>query len=284
LRVVDLSRASLLFFSFVGLIVLGLGALASYLGPNGVAFVLHGERKTAPFVMINLLDYADAEHAAHDRERFAAPALAMVRTLGGELVWEGRLEGVLRGRSRDRWSLVSLVSYPSRAAYIDLVTSKEYRALKSGRSDDVLRSAMLVALPRRTLEPGGDAFVARLVTGDKKDWRERYESQWRALDEKQLARFGGRVVWQAAVEPLVADERDSFDELWLYAFETTPRRAQWAENVERLTTASLEQPLFRRDVLLYLHGEAAQAPESGESPADAPAESPPAEATTASAQ
>ena len=265
-----LSRASLLFFSFVGLIVLLLGAFAAYLGANGVAFLLHGERKTAPFVMINLVDYPDEPREARDHEQFAAPALAMVRTLGGERLWEGHLDGVLRGRSRDRWTGLSLVSYPSRAAYVDLVTSKEYRALKRARSDDPARSAMLVAVPRRTLEPGGGAFVARFVTGDHADWLERYEAQWRAEDERLLARFGGRIVWQAQVTPLVADERDSFDELWLYAFDGTARRAQWAENVERLTTSSLEQPLFKRDVMLFLHHDEDATPAE-----PAPTESPP---------
>ena len=278
-----LSRASLLFFSFVGLIVLLIGAFAAYLGANGVAFLLHGERKTAPFVMIDLVDYPDAAREARDREQFAVPALAMVRTLGGDRLWEGRLDGVLRGRSRDRWTGLSLVRYPSRAAYVDLVTSKEYRALKRARADNPTRNAMLVAVARRPLEPGGSAFVARFVTGDKPDWLERYEAQWRAEDERLLARFGGRIVWQAQVTPLVADERDSFDELWLYAFDATPRRAQWAENVERLTTSSLEQPLFKRDVMLFLHHDDDAAP-AAPPPADTAPEPAPTETPTPSTE
>ena len=52
----------------------------------------------------------------------------MVEARGGRVIWTGRPEHVLIGdTSADAWDLVALVSYPSRAAFIDMVTSPSTR-------------------------------------------------------------------------------------------------------------------------------------------------------------
>ncbi len=108
----------------------------------------HGARD-GEVVMINLLHFArpdetsspTGESSADDGTE-AAPAssgagayrdysdqvIKMVEARGGKVIWTGRPENVLIGDSdSDEWDLVALVSYPSRSAFIDMVTSSELR-------------------------------------------------------------------------------------------------------------------------------------------------------------
>jgi uncharacterized protein (DUF1330 family) len=248
----ELNRGLLGLVTIASVLAIALVGIAIWLGPNGLAFVLHDERKTAPFVMVDLLAFADESAEVRYRADFADPALALTRALGGELLWEGRLEGIVAGRARDEWPVVMLIRYPSRSAFIDLVTSSEYRALGDARSEAVVRTAVLAADPRREFEAAGNAFVLRLVRGRRDGWRSKYESEWLAEDEGLLERHGGRVVWRAALSPLVAGAGEAFDEIWLYAFDEPAGRTAWSEDIERLTVQSLERRLFDRDVVLLL--------------------------------
>lgn len=238
--------------AFVALVAVVIVGFAIYLGPHGIAFVLHDDRKTAPFVMVNLLDFEDEAAELRYREGYAASALSMIRAVGGEVLWEGRLDGVLKGRSRDRWPIIALVAYPSRAVFIDLVTSSEYRALLDVPGAMPARSALLAGTPRSAFEPGGVVFAMRLVRGVDDDWRKRYDAEWQSEDLELLARHAGRVVFRAGMNPLVAEDEDAFDEAWLMAFDSTEGRGAWVNDRERRTVQSLEHRLLRRDVLLLL--------------------------------
>lgn len=238
----------------MALVAIAIVGFAAYIGPNGIAFVLHDDRKTAPFVMVNLLDFEDAAAEARYRDGYGVPALAMIRAVGGDVLWEGRLDRVLKGRSRDRWPVIVLVSYPSRAAFIDLVTSSEYRALLDARSADLARTVVLAGTPRGPFEPGGASFAIRLVRGIDGDWRQVYDSTWQSEDAELLARHGGRVVWRAGLNPLIAEDEDAFDEAWLLAFDAPAGRSAWVDDRERRTVQSLEQRLWRRDVVLLVAG------------------------------
>jgi uncharacterized protein (DUF1330 family) len=254
------------FLSFVALVVVAVIAGAIWLGPNGLAFVLHDERKTAPFVMVDLLDFVDANAEARYRQGYHDGAMALIEGLGGQMIWEGRLEGVLSGRLHDGWPVVAFVRYPSRAVYVDLVTSSEYRALARVRGASLARNAMLAGAQSIDLDPAGGAFVLRLSKGADAGWRSRYESEWQAEDGALLERHRGRIAWRATLNPIAADDAFAFDEAWLYAFRDERLRAAWANDPERRTVESLEARLFERDVVLLLRASFAGAgtrPESG---------------------
>jgi len=113
-------------------------------------------------VMINLLNFArpDAEataaHSTHAADSSGADAyrdysdqvVKMVEARGGRVIWTGRPEHVLIGNSdADAWDLVALVSYPSRSAFIDMVTSPDYEKAHEHRERGLDRTVLLACEP-----------------------------------------------------------------------------------------------------------------------------------------
>ncbi|HUE07571.1 MAG TPA: DUF1330 domain-containing protein [Acidimicrobiales bacterium] len=119
----------------------------------------HG-RSEGEVVMINLLHFAetDAEPDAGAGSKATTGASAyrdysdqvvkMVESRGGKVIWTGRPENVLIGDSEaDDWDLVALVSYPSRAAFIDMVTSPKYEEAHTHRERGLDRTVLLACEP-----------------------------------------------------------------------------------------------------------------------------------------
>jgi uncharacterized protein (DUF1330 family) len=125
----------------------------------------HGSRD-GEVVMINLLHFAPPE-GADEGEAAGNPAGAgaetsgerayrdysdqvvkMVEARGGRVIWTGRPEHVLIGdRTADDWDLVALVSYPSRGAFVDMVTSPSYEQAHEHRARGLDRTVLLACEP-----------------------------------------------------------------------------------------------------------------------------------------
>jgi len=59
--------------------------------------------------------------------RYSALAIKLIKARGGTIAWTGTAEAVALGVAEgNRWDYVALVRYPSRAAFIDMMTSPEY--------------------------------------------------------------------------------------------------------------------------------------------------------------
>jgi uncharacterized protein (DUF1330 family) len=137
----------------------------------------HGTRD-GEVVMINLLHFARSDDApkdaatakddaatakddaaaagAHAYRDYSDQVVKMVEARGGKVIWTGRPEHVLIGDpAADAWDLVALVSYPSRAAFVDMVSSPNYEEAHSDRERGLDRTVLLAcepvlnALPRR---------------------------------------------------------------------------------------------------------------------------------------
>jgi uncharacterized protein (DUF1330 family) len=123
----------------------------------------HGERD-GEVVMINLLHFAkgdggkagtgdaDSGHApssgAAEYRRYSDDVVKMVEDRGGRVLWTGRPEHVLIGDGdSDGWDLVALVSYPSRSAFIDMVTSPSYERAHTHRERGLDRTVLLACEP-----------------------------------------------------------------------------------------------------------------------------------------
>jgi uncharacterized protein (DUF1330 family) len=121
----------------------------------------HG-RSEGEVVMINLLHFArpDAEPdpkpdaatktttGAGAYRDYSDQVVKMVESRGGKVIWTGRPENVLIGDSEaDDWDLVALVSYPSRAAFIDMVTSPKYEEAHTHRERGLDRTVLLACEP-----------------------------------------------------------------------------------------------------------------------------------------
>ena len=86
----------------------------------------------APVVMLNLMRFReqslDGNGSGWDAYlRYSALAIKLIKARGGTITWTGTVEAVALGVAADnRWDYVALVRYPSRAAFIGMMTSPEY--------------------------------------------------------------------------------------------------------------------------------------------------------------
>ncbi|HXA74659.1 MAG TPA: DUF1330 domain-containing protein [Acidimicrobiales bacterium] len=136
----------------------------------------HGTRE-GEVVMINLLHFARPDDAApppdagagadaSDTEsssgagayrEYSDQVVKMVESRGGKVIWTGRPENVLIGDSMaDDWDLVALVSYPSRAAFVDMVTSPKYEEAHTHRERGLDRTVLLACEPMLNALPPRD--------------------------------------------------------------------------------------------------------------------------------
>lgn len=94
--------------------------------------IVRGLPDNGPVVMINYLRFhersADGDGTGWDAYvRYSANTVPMIRALGGSILWSGNPEGVAFGPpSTELWDYMVLVRYPSRAAFLEMVTSADY--------------------------------------------------------------------------------------------------------------------------------------------------------------
>ena len=111
-----------------------------------------------PIVMINLLRYREqADYPAgfdatpcSGREaylRYSAVALHKVAEVGGKLVWMGSVKGAVIAPEGEEWDDAVLVYYPSRQAFLDMLSQPDYRAAAVHRSAALADSRLLMTKP-----------------------------------------------------------------------------------------------------------------------------------------
>ena len=114
------------------------------------------EGPDGPIVMVNLLKYREkADYAADCAEakenasgleayrRYGAVALKCVGEAGGGLVWGGAQALVFIGGSEQDWDEVICVRYPSRQAFLQMVSRPDYLAATYHRDAGLARTALL---------------------------------------------------------------------------------------------------------------------------------------------
>jgi uncharacterized protein (DUF1330 family) len=114
----------------------------------------HASRR-GEVVMLNLLHFSgpdgngSGERSGQGAYRdYGDQAVKMVEARGGRVLWMGRPEHVVIGDSDgDGWDLVVLVSYPSRSAFIDMVTSPQYQEAHKHRERGLDRTVLLACEP-----------------------------------------------------------------------------------------------------------------------------------------
>lgn len=85
-----------------------------------------------PVVMVNLMRFRerslDGDGSGWDAYlRYSALTVPMIKARGGTLLWTGDAKAVALGRpDGNQWDYLALVYYPSVAAFIDMMTSKDY--------------------------------------------------------------------------------------------------------------------------------------------------------------
>jgi uncharacterized protein (DUF1330 family) len=98
-----------------------------------------------PVVMLNLLKFR--EGGSESYLRYGDAAISMVEERGGRLLWSGRAEQVLIGDPAADWDVVLLVEYPSRSAFIEMVSSPEYLEAHDDREAGLERTIVVACNP-----------------------------------------------------------------------------------------------------------------------------------------
>jgi uncharacterized protein (DUF1330 family) len=105
-----------------------------------------------PVVMLNLLKFkAHADGApGSGREaygRYGDAAVEMIEARGGKVLWSGRGQQILIGDPAEDWDAVLLVQYPSRKAFIEMVTAPEYDDAHTHREQGLERTVVVACSP-----------------------------------------------------------------------------------------------------------------------------------------
>lgn len=102
-----------------------------------------------PVVMLNLVKFRerslDGGGSGEDAYlRYSRGTMPLIKARGGTIIWSGRQDQVAIGDDAgDDWDLAVLVSYPSRAAFIDMMTSDEYAAVNPHRLNGLAKHVIL---------------------------------------------------------------------------------------------------------------------------------------------
>ena len=113
---------------------------------------LASSSQTGPVVMINLLRFVADGAAAY--AHYGEGVLPCLTKVGARVLWQGRPDSVVIGEDADLWDAVVLVEYPSRQAFIEMVSSADYQAI-AGRRREALADSRLIACTQ--LSPGSAA-------------------------------------------------------------------------------------------------------------------------------
>ena len=127
--------------------------LGSAITPNLDQFqALAAAPDEGPVVMLNLLKFR--EGGSESYLRYGDTAISMIEERGGRLLWSGRAEQVLIGDPAADWDVVLLVEYPSRSAFIEMVSSPEYLEAHADREAGLERTIVVACSPA---PPTGEA-------------------------------------------------------------------------------------------------------------------------------
>jgi len=111
-----------------------------------------------PVVMLNLLKFKDRadgsqrETGAEAYRQYGDAAVAMIEERGGKVIWAGHADQILIGDPTEDWDQVLLVQYPSRAAFIDMVTQPEYEEAHTHRESGLERTVVVACTPAKRTE------------------------------------------------------------------------------------------------------------------------------------
>jgi uncharacterized protein (DUF1330 family) len=120
--------------------------------------------RKGPIHMVNLLkfreraQYPDGEAedggiSGHEAYlKYGEAVGKIVAGLGGRIVWSGRPEVVVIGASGDPWDEVVVVEYPSREAFLQMISMPEYHAAHVHREAGLDHQQLIEC------RPGGDAI------------------------------------------------------------------------------------------------------------------------------
>ena len=103
------------------------------------AFAERAQQDDGPVHMVNLLAYAD-DGTLYGQ--YGAAVLPHLQRVGARIVYAGSADGVLIGGPQE-WDAVAVVRYPSRAAFLEMVSDPGYQEIAQLRTNG-LRDSRLI--------------------------------------------------------------------------------------------------------------------------------------------
>jgi uncharacterized protein (DUF1330 family) len=130
--------------------------------PDQLQQLLADSTDDTPIVMINLLRYRDrADYPAgvdaapcsgrEAYQRYGARVTPMVVETGGKILWFGNVAQVVIGPDAERWDDAVLVQYPSRKAFISMVSHPDYVAASVHRTAALADSRLIATATQANL-------------------------------------------------------------------------------------------------------------------------------------
>jgi uncharacterized protein (DUF1330 family) len=122
--------------------------------PEQLQTLFADSQDDAPVVMINLLRYRDRAAYPPDveagpcsgreaYERYGAAVMPLLAALGAKVVWRGTVKRTVIGPDDARWDDALLVQYPSRKAFLTMVSSPDYQRISVHRAAALADSRLL---------------------------------------------------------------------------------------------------------------------------------------------
>ena len=100
-----------------------------------------------PVVMLNLLKFKEGD-GAREYDAYGQSAMKMVAEGGGRVLYMGRYDQTLIGDVSEKWDAIALVEYPSRKAFIEMVSRKDYQQAHTHREAGLERTVLLATTPQ----------------------------------------------------------------------------------------------------------------------------------------
>ena len=115
--------------------------IAQYPEPRQFEELMKGP-DDSPVVMVNLLSFKERADGANagvagvdSYMRYAEKMRKFVESKGGRFIWSGRVDSMVIGESDTDFSVIALVEYPNRKAFIEIATSAHVREIGKDRAD-----------------------------------------------------------------------------------------------------------------------------------------------------
>ena len=104
-----------------------------------------------PITMVNILKFKDAveEEDLTGKEvynRYAAKVLPFLKSVGGRMIWRGNVSQTLIGDETDQPHVVILVTYPSSAHFLKMITDEGYQKISKDRSISLEYGGLLATI------------------------------------------------------------------------------------------------------------------------------------------
>jgi hypothetical protein len=209
------------------MLLLGVGAfLVWYVGPTATAIAFDGDRREAPYFLLQLIPQTGGVAPDAIAERRAGLVTAAGAD-GGRQIWSAgetrRHESRTRqGSYRGAMAAIDLLAFDSGAELVQMLTGTEFRALASGPEPGVLLAG--TGTPPQALRSAEVTVVILVQVVDAtvtQPFGEPGKSGWLAgLDDYQ-----GRLAWDAPLDWLRG--RQAWNRIALLQFPDAARAAAW---------------------------------------------------------